>query len=111
PGRLLAGGADPIWLSVWSGEWPQSGDPFMAAVFQVGGMGARARKDALNTTGFPSGVAGVPAEVIETLAPLVQHQRVLRADSGGAGEFRGGLGQATEFSSRGGDQWSVLATC
>jgi N-methylhydantoinase B len=109
PGRLLAGGADPIWLSVWRGAWAHSGEPFMASVFQVGGMGARASKDGLSTTGFPSGVAGVPAEVIETLAPLVQQRRELRADSGGAGEFRGGLGQATEFSSRGGEPWSVSA--
>jgi N-methylhydantoinase B len=109
PGRLLAGGADPIWLSVWRGAWPASGAPFMASVFQVGGMGARASKDGLSTTGFPSGVAGVPAEVIETLAPLVQHHRQLRTDSGGAGTFRGGLGQATEFSYRGSGLWSVSA--
>jgi N-methylhydantoinase B len=81
----------------------------MAAVFQVGGMGARATKDGLNTTGFPSGVAGVPAEVIETLAPLVQHRRELRTDSGGAGRYRGGLGQATEFGYRGNEPWSVSA--
>jgi N-methylhydantoinase B len=109
PGRLLAGGADPIWLSVWRGAWPASGAPFMASVFQVGGMGARAIKDGLSTTGFPSGVAGVPAEVIETLAPLVQHRRELRTDSGGAGTFRGGLGQATEFSYLGDERWSVSA--
>jgi N-methylhydantoinase B len=109
PGRLLAGGADPIWMSIWRGTWQPSGDPFMATVFQVGGMGARASKDGLNTTGFPSGVGGVPAEVIETLTPLVQHQRDLRCDSGGAGGFRGGLGQATEFSYLGSGPWSVSA--
>jgi N-methylhydantoinase B len=109
PGRLLAGGADSIWLSVWRGRWPDSGDPFMASVFQVGGMGARDGKDGLGTTGFPSGVAGVPAEVIETLSPLVQHRRQLRTDSGGAGTWRGGLGQTTKFSYRGTEPWSVSA--
>jgi N-methylhydantoinase B len=109
PDRLLAGGADPIWLSVWRGNWPQSGDPFMTTVFQVGGTGARPSKDGLNTMGFPSGVAGVPAEVIETLAPLVQEHRTLRTDSGGAGKQRGGLGQATAFRSRGVGSWSVSA--
>ena len=109
PGRLLAGGADPIWLSVWRGTWQPSGTPFMATVFQLGGMGARASKDGLSTTGFPSGVAGVPVEVIETLAPLVQHRRQLRIDSGGAGTYRGGLGQTTGFSYRGGGPWSVSA--
>src|SRR5262245_14219362 len=29
PGRLLAGGADPIWLSVWRGAWQRSDAPFM----------------------------------------------------------------------------------
>jgi N-methylhydantoinase B len=75
----------------------------------VGGMGARATKDGLNTTGFPSGVAGVPAEVIETLSPLIQLRRQLRTDSGGAGKFRGGLGQSTEIACRGGGQFSLSA--
>jgi N-methylhydantoinase B len=47
--------------------------------------------------------------VIETLAPLVQRQRELRIDSGGAGEFRGGLGQVTTWARRGTGPWSVSA--
>ncbi len=109
PAQLLAGGADPGWMSIWRGAWPGTENPFMLTVFQLGGMGARAVKDGLNTTGFPSGVAGVPAEVIETLAPLIQHRRELRTDSGGAGRQRGGLGQATELSFRGEGRWSVSA--
>ncbi len=96
PGQLMACGSDPIWLSVWHGKWPASQRPFTFSLFQVGGTGARATKDGLNTTGFPSGVAGVPAEVIESLAPLIQYRRSLRTDSGGAGTHRGGLGQWTE---------------
>ncbi|MBX3010953.1 MAG: hydantoinase B/oxoprolinase family protein [Caldilineaceae bacterium] len=109
PGRLMAGGADPIWLSIWRGQWPDREEPFMMSVFQVGGTGARAVKDGLTTTGFPSGVAGVPAEVIESLAPLIQHRRELRTDSGGAGAQRGGLGQWTEMSYRGDQPWSLSA--
>lgn len=109
PERVIAGGADPIWLSVWRGSGPDGAAPFMVSNFQVGGMGARPSKDGLHTTGFPSGVAGVPAEVIETLAPLIQRQRELRIDSGGAGAFRGGLGQATTWSRRGDGPWSVSA--
>ncbi|MCA9878664.1 MAG: hydantoinase B/oxoprolinase family protein, partial [Thermomicrobiales bacterium] len=109
PGKLLAGGADPIWLRVWRGNRPHSGEPYMTAIFQVGGSGARATKDGLTTTGFPSGVAGVPAEVIESLSGLVQSRRELRIDSGGAGNTRGGLGQATEFWNRGEGEWSVSA--
>jgi len=103
PGRLMAPGADPIWLSVWRGQNPS----FTLTVFQVGGTGARPSKDGLNAVGFPSGVAGVPAEVIESLSPVVLKRRELRADSGGAGTWRGGLGQLTEFARRGEGKWSV----
>lgn len=103
PGRLMAPGADPIWLTVWRGQNP----PFTLTVFQVGGTGARPAKDGLNAVGFPSGVAGVPAEVIESLSPVVLKRRQLRPDSGGAGLWRGGLGQLTEFTRRGEGRWSV----
>ena len=108
PGRLLAGGADPAWMSIWRGRRPD-GRTFNITVFQLGGSGARQQKDGLSTTGFPSGVGGVPAEVIETLTPLVQHERTLRTDSGGAGRRRGGLGQHTRWSSRSGETWSASA--
>jgi N-methylhydantoinase B len=103
PGRLMAPGADPIWLSVWRGQNP----PFTLTIFQVGGTGARPAKDGLSAVGFPSGVAGVPAEVIESLSPVVLQRRQLRPDSGGAGKWRGGLGQLTEFTRRGEGRWSV----
>ena len=103
PGRLMAPGADPIWLSVWRGQNP----PFTLTLFQVGGTGARPTKDGLNAVGFPSGVAGVPAEVLESLSPVVMKRRQLRPDSGGAGTWRGGLGQLTEFARRGSGRWSV----
>ena len=103
PGRLMAPSADPIWLSVWRGQTP----PFTITIFQVGGMGARPTKDGVSAMGFPSGVAGVPAEVIESLSPLVMRSRQLRPDSGGVGAWRGGLGQLTEFTNRAQSSWSV----
>jgi N-methylhydantoinase B len=103
PGRLMAPGADPIWLSVWRGQEP----PFTLTLFQVGGTGARPSKDGLSAVGFPSGVAGVPAEVVESLSPLVLEKRELRPDSGGAGTWRGGLGQLTALTRRGEAKWSV----
>ena len=106
PDRLMATGADATWLTIWRGT-DANARPFSLTLFQSGGTGARATKDGLSTTGFPSGVAGVPAEVIETLTPLVQHRRELRTDSGGPGRCRGGLGQHTEMGSRGTGHWSV----
>ena len=103
PDRLIAPGADPIWLTVWRGRDPD----FTATVFQVGGTGARPTKDGLSAVGFPSGVAGVPAEVIESLSPLLMVRRQLRTDSGGSGHTRGGLGQLTSFANRAESPWSV----
>ncbi len=109
PEQLMAGGAEPIWITIWRGQWPASDEPFTFSLFQCGGAGARAIKDGLSATGFPSGVAGVPAEVVESLTPLIQHRRELRVDSGGAGRFRGGLGQWTEMGFRGDRPWSLSA--
>ena len=107
PGRLMAGGADSLWLTVWRGAWPGSGRPFNFTLFQSGGAGARAGKDGLQTNGYPSGVAGVPAEVFETGTPLVMQRKELVADSGGAGRFRGGLAQAAEVRYLGKVPWAV----
>ncbi len=114
PGRLMAGGSEPVWISVWRGEsaastTQQAVPSFLLSHFQLGGAGARASKDGLSTTGFPSGVGGVPVEIIESLSPLLQHRRELREDSGGIGEFRGGLGQSTEMRCLSGRRWEVSA--
>ena len=107
PDRVLAGGSDPAWMSIWRMNWPQREKQANFTLFMLGGTGARPSKDGLSTTGFPSGVGGVPAEVIETQAPLIQRHRTLRTDSGGPGKFRGGLGQNTLFAHLGTDKWSV----
>jgi N-methylhydantoinase B len=107
PGKLMAGGADASWLTVWRGTWPASDRLFTFTLFQSGGAGARAGKDGLQTNGFPSGVAGVPAEIFESRTPLVMHRKELVTDSGGAGRFRGGMTQAVEVSYRGGGHWGV----
>ncbi|MFI6306260.1 hydantoinase B/oxoprolinase family protein [Amycolatopsis thailandensis] len=106
PGNALAHSADALWMTIWRGT-DAEGREFMLNVFQTGGIGARSTKDGLNTTGFPSGLRSTPTEVIETMAPLVQRERVLRTDSGGAGKWRGGLGQCTTMAARGEISWSV----
>lgn len=106
PGNAVAYSADALWMTIWRGE-QSGGREFMLTVFQTGGMGARAVKDGLNTTGFPSGLRSTPTEVVETMAPLIHRERVLRVDSGGAGRQRGGLGQSTSVSARGEISWSV----
>src|SRR2546423_5167596 len=66
PGKLMAGGADALWLTVWRGTWPGSHRLFTFSLFQSGGAGARAGKDGLPTNCYPSGLAWVPDEVFDT---------------------------------------------
>jgi N-methylhydantoinase B len=101
PERLLAGGSDSLWLTVWRGEG------FNLTLFQSGGMGARTGKDGLNATGFPAAVASVPTEVVEIEAPLVQRERVLVPDSAGAGRWRGGTAQRSVVTCRTEAPWTV----
>jgi N-methylhydantoinase B len=51
----------------------------------------------------------MPVEVTESAAPIVIWRKELRADSGGAGERRGGLGQTVEVGMRDGSGFEVLA--
>jgi N-methylhydantoinase B len=62
-----------------------------------GGTGARPAKDGLSATAFPSGVWGSQVETTESSAPVLVHRRELRVDSGGSGQYRGGLGQRIEI--------------
>lgn len=74
--------------------------PFNITAFHSGGTGARPNKDGLSATAFPSGVKNVQVEMTEAIAPVVFWRKEYRSDSGGAGEFRGGLGQVIEVGSR-----------
>jgi N-methylhydantoinase B len=69
---------------------------YTSILFINGGMGARAGRDGLSATCFPSNVVCGSMEIIEALSPLRVWRKELACDSGGAGEFRGGLGQDVE---------------
>ncbi|PWU19148.1 MAG: hydantoinase B [Candidatus Rokuibacteriota bacterium] len=96
PERVMAEGSANIWGIQVAGK-DTDGKPFTYIFFTSGGTGARASKDGLSATAFPSGVLGTPAEVIETLSPLVITKKALREGSGGDGRYRGGLGQVIAF--------------
>ena len=106
-GGVPAEGASCLWnLSATGGPGRVDGDPadtvnaiaFNIMSFHAGGTGARPGRDGLSATAFPSGVRNVPAEVNETISPIVIWKKEYRQDSGGPGEFRGGLGQIMEVS-------------
>ncbi|HXH82877.1 MAG TPA: hydantoinase B/oxoprolinase family protein, partial [Candidatus Tectomicrobia bacterium] len=92
PERVMAEGSANIWGVQVAGK-DLEGRPFTYIFFASGGTGARATKDGLSATAFPSGVLGTPVEVIEDGSPLLVERKALRDGSGGAGRQRGGLGQ------------------
>jgi N-methylhydantoinase B len=95
----MAEGSANIWGIHLSGKKLDQA-PFTYVFFASGGTGARPTKDGLSATAFPSGVLGTPVEVIENLSPLLIERKALRDDSGGAGRYRGGLGQVIAFRVR-----------
>jgi len=90
-GRVMAEGSANLWNTQFHGFNPD-GSRFNLLFFNAGGTGARTGLDGLSSTAFPSGISGTPVEIIENRSPLVVLEKSFRIDSGGAGQFRGGLG-------------------
>jgi N-methylhydantoinase B len=82
-------------------------EPFVSNYFYAGGAGGRPGKDGLDCTAFPSGVRSTPVEITETTTPLLIWRKEYRPGSGGAGEFRGGVGQIMEFAHADGEAFAV----
>ncbi len=96
PQRIIGeSGSAPTLRCVVSGI-AASGLPFSSILFLNGGMGARPDIDGLATTCFPSTVMAGAMEAVEAVSPLRIWRKEFAVDSGGAGRFRGGLGQELE---------------
>ena len=71
---------------------------WLTLLYEFGGLGARAGADGADATGafFLGGRSVIPqVEPIEAQYPFVVRSARLLADSGGPGEWRGGLGVET----------------
>ena len=77
--------------------------------FNSGGSGARPTSDGMNATAFPSGVMTMPVEATEQTGPVIIWRKELRPDSGGAGAWRGGLGQFMEVGAALGHEFDIQA--
>ena len=97
PDRVLAESGNKF-LVYLAGSHPD-GQLFSDLMFVMGGMGARADSDGLSCMSFPANSSNLPTEVLESQMPIRVLRRALRPDSGGAGRFRGGLGQMMELQS------------
>lgn len=111
PGQILAEGAAALW-NIHISARPVAGSPGRRAevlMFNSGGMGARPGIDGLSATAFPSGVHTMPIEATEHTGPIVVWRKELRPDSGGAGKYRGGLGQVIEIAPAEGHEFDFSA--
>ncbi|MGH6617993.1 MAG: hydantoinase B/oxoprolinase family protein, partial [Alphaproteobacteria bacterium] len=93
PERVIGAtnGANSAW--VFSGTDPRTGQYYVYLETIGGGSGARATKDGLDGVQVHiTNTSNLPVEAIEMEYPLRVVSYGLIEDSGGAGEFRGGLG-------------------
>lgn len=111
PGQVPAEGAAALW-NIHMSVRPVAGRSGRRAeilMFNSGGMGARPALDGLSATAFPSGVMTMPIEATEHTGPIVVWRKELRPDSGGDGEYRGGLGQVIEIEALPGHEFDFSA--
>lgn len=109
PERVLAEGSGAVWTMQIQGR-ERDGRPFISSMFNYsGGMGARATKDGLSATCYPTGVSAVPIEVLEASIPIEFTCKELVRGTGGNGRQRGGDGQRIGFRMRTGREWLLNA--
>jgi N-methylhydantoinase B len=97
PARAMAG-SGPHRQIIPSGINPGSGEFFVNYETIAGALGARPYKDGIDAVRIHgSGAANLPVESLELNFPLMVERYELRQDSGGPGEFQGGLGIRRDY--------------
>jgi N-methylhydantoinase B len=98
PGRMPAANSGTLLVMAFGGRDPETARPFVASELAAGGMGARPRKDGIDVIETDvSNCMNIPVESVEMGFPLRIPRASLWTDSGGAGQFRGGLGLVKVF--------------
>jgi len=103
PERVLAACQGTMNNVTFGGTDPRGEEdrPYAFYETQGGGFGGRAGKDGMDGVHVHmSNTMNTPAEVLETAYPLRILEYSLREDSGGAGQFRGGLGLRRDIEVR-----------
>jgi N-methylhydantoinase B len=97
PDKQIAGGSGSAAL-VLGGRDEKSNRAYVHYEIFSGGTGARSGKDGVSATAFHlSNCKTAPIEIIESEFPTRVERFEMIADSGGAGEWRGGLGFARDY--------------
>jgi N-methylhydantoinase B len=97
PDRVPADGASELLVLMFGGA-RSDGRRYVVGEFNAGGSGGGPHHDGVDvieTDG--SNCMNLPVEALELEAPIRVHRMALRRDSGGAGQYRGGLGCVREF--------------
>jgi len=100
PERVMApSGTYPLWIQKFAGK-RLDGNDFVTHFNAQGGQGAFHDRDGVTAVVFPGNIASTSVELFEYETPMLVRRRALIPDSGGAGRFRGGLGQETVLEAR-----------
>ena len=95
---MPAASSGTLLVMALGGRDPETGHTFVASELAAGGMGARPRKDGIDVIETDvTNCMNIPVESVEMSFPVRIPQASLWTDSGGAGQFRGGLGLVKVF--------------
>ena len=93
PDKVVAAANGANTTAVFAGTDPRNGGSYLYLETLGGGMGARPNKDGKDGVQVHiTNTSNLPVEAIEMEYPLLVEEYSLVEDSGGAGEFRGGMG-------------------
>ncbi len=75
----------------------QDGEFYSDMLFCGGGQGGSAAADGCSTILWPTSAANTSIELMESRVPILLEEKSFMPDTGGAGQYRGGLGQRVVF--------------
>jgi len=103
PGKVPAASAGELHVLAFGGKI-RDGANYVVGELVAGGSGAAPGRDGVDVIETDAtNCMNLPAEALEMEAPIRLHRVALRQGSGGAGEWRGGLGVVREYEVLEGD--------
>jgi len=98
PDKVVAHTGLPSLLTVYGKT--SDGKVFYDHLLSGGGQGGSAHKDGKSSVLWPTSAATSSIELLESRSPIVVLEKGFVKDSGGAGEYRGGLGARIRLTKR-----------
>jgi 5-oxoprolinase (ATP-hydrolysing)/N-methylhydantoinase A len=95
PDRVQAFTGLPIAVNIYG--LGADGQPYSDILFTGGGQGASASSDGKSGLLWPTSASNTSIELLESRVPVLVLEKEYTPDSGGAGRFRGGLGQRVKL--------------